>query len=64
MFRNKLMKGSEMFYDGFMASMQDRAAGVISEGEQKQIQGAQLQIEWIEWFDKKAKSSSYKIFED
>ncbi len=64
MFRNKLIKGSEIFYDGFVISMKDRAAGVLSEGEQKQIQGAQLQIEWIEWFDKKAKSSSYKIFED
>jgi len=64
MFRNKLMKGSEMFYDGFVLSMKDRAEGVLSEGEQKQIQGTQLQIEWIEWFDKKVKASSYKIFED
>jgi len=64
MFRNKLIKGSEIFYDGFMISMKERAAGVPSEGEQKQIRGVQLQIEWIEWFDKKAKSSSYKIFED
>ncbi|MDP6924295.1 MAG: hypothetical protein R2568_07290 [Candidatus Scalindua sp.] len=47
-----------------MSSLKDRAAGVPSDGEQKQIQGVQLQIEWIEWFDKKAKSSSYKIFEN
>jgi hypothetical protein len=47
-----------------VSSLKDRAAGVPSDGEQKQIQGVQLQIEWIEWFDKKAKSSSYKIFEN
>ncbi len=64
MFKNKLIKGSEIFYDGFVISLKDRAAGVFSEGEQKQIQGVQLQIEWIEWFDKKAKSFSYKVFED
>ncbi|MBC8548512.1 MAG: hypothetical protein H8D23_02580 [Candidatus Brocadiales bacterium] len=64
MFRNKLIKGSEIFYEGFVHSMKDSAAGVLLEGEQKQIQGVQLQIEWIEWFDEKAKSSSYKIFED
>ncbi len=64
MFRNKLIEGSKIFYDGFVTSMKDRAACILSEGEQEQIQGAQLQIEWIEWFDKKAKSSSYKIFED
>ncbi len=64
MFRNKLIKGSEIFYNGFMISLKDRASGVLSEGEQMQIQGVQLQIEWIEWFDKKVKSSSYKVFED
>ncbi len=64
MFKNKLIKGSEIFYNGFMISLRDRAAGVHSEGEQKQIHGVQLQIEWIEWFDKKAESFSYKIFED
>jgi hypothetical protein len=64
MFKNKLIKGSEMFYDGFVISLKDRAAGVLSGGEQKQIQGVQLQSEWIEWFDKKAKSFSHKVFED
>ena len=33
MFRNKLIKGSKIFYDGFVISMKDRAAGVLSEGE-------------------------------
>ena len=47
MFRNKLIEGSEIFYDGFVISLRDRATGVHSEGEQKQIQGVQLQIEWI-----------------
>ena len=64
MFKNKLIKGSEIFYDGFVISLRNRAAGVFSEGEQKQIHGVQLQIEWIEWFDKKAKSSSYNVFEN
>ena len=64
MFKNKLIKGSEMFYDGFMASLKARAAGVLSKGEQKQIQGVQLQIEWIEWFGKKSKSFSHKVFEN
>ena len=64
MFKNKLIKGSEMFYDGFMASLKARAAGVLSKGEQKQIQGVQLQIEWIEWFEKKSKSFSHKVFEN
>jgi len=45
MFRNKLIEGSEIFYDGLMISLRDRATGVHSEGEQKQIQGVQLQIE-------------------
>jgi len=64
MFKNKLIKGSEIFYDGFMASLKARAAGVLSKGEQKQIQGVQLQIEWIEWFGKKSKSFSHKVFEN
>ena len=64
MFENKLIKGSEIFYDGFLISLKNRNAGTLSEGEQKQIQGVQLQIEWKDWFDKNAKSFGYKIFED
>ena len=64
MFRNKLIKGSKIFYDGFMISLNNRDAGVLSEGEQKQIRGVQLQIEWIGWYDKNAKSFDYKIFKD
>ncbi len=64
MFINKLLRGSEIFYDGFVTSLKDREAGILSDGEQKQIQGVQLQIEWIEWFDKKAESFRHKISED
>ncbi len=64
MFRNKMLKGSEIFYDGFMISLNNRDAGIHPEGEQKQIRGVQLQIEWMDWFKKNVKSFGYKVFED
>jgi hypothetical protein len=64
MFKNKLIKGTEIYYDGLMISLKNRSAGILSKGAQKQIQGVQLQIEWINWFDKNAKSFGNKVFED
>lgn len=64
MFRNKLIKGTEIYYDGLMISLKNRNADILSKGAQKQIQGVQLQIEWINWFKKNARSFENKIFED
>ena len=58
-FKNKLIKGAEIYYEGLMMNN----AGNITEGVQKQIQGNQLIIEWINWFDKNGKSITDKVFE-
>jgi len=60
MFKNKLLKGTEIYYDGLIKNNADN----IAEGVQKQIQGNQLIIEWIDWFDKNGKSITDKVFND
>ena len=61
MFKNKLLKGTEINYDGLMMMMTDPSS---SKGLQKQLQGSQLVIEWINWFGKNGRSFESKIFED
>lgn len=60
MFKNKLIKGTEIYYDGLMMNN----SGNITEGAQKQIQGNQLIIGWINWFDKNGKEITDKVFRD
>ena len=61
MFKDKLIKGTEINYDGLMIM---ESGAYSSEGVQKQIQGSQLVIEWINWFRKNGRSFEDKIFED
>ena len=61
MFKNKLIKGTEINYDGLMIM---KSNAYSSEGIQKQIQGSQFVIEWINWFSKNGRSFEDKIFED
>lgn len=60
MFKNKLIKGTEIYYNGLNMNN----TGNIAEGAQKQVQGNQLIIEWINWFDKNGKLITDRVFED
>lgn len=60
MFKNKLIKGTEIYHDG----LTNNNSGSITEGTQKQIQGNQLIIEWINWWSKNGESITIKVFED
>ncbi len=60
MLRNKLIKGTEVWYDG----VKDNNAGKIAEGAQKQIQGNQLIVEWLEWWERNGEGIADKVFAD
>lgn len=58
MFKDKLLKGTDFYYDG----LKDNNSGKIAEGLKKQIQGNELVIEWIRWWDKNGKSIADKLY--
>ncbi len=60
MFKNKLIQGTEIYYDGLTATNTSN----VAESAQKQIQGDQLIIEWINWWKKNGKSITDKVLED
>ncbi|MFH1328128.1 MAG: hypothetical protein ABIH76_04710, partial [Candidatus Bathyarchaeota archaeon] len=60
MFKQKLIKGAEIWYEG----IQDNNSGNVISGVQKQVEGNELIMEWIGWFDKNAKSFDDKVFGD
>jgi hypothetical protein len=60
MFKNKLIKGTELYYAGLI----DNASGKIPEGASKQVEGNKLIIEWLGWWDKNRKNITDKVFGD
>lgn len=60
MFKNKLIRGTDIWYQG----IKDNQSGRIGEGVQKQIQGDELVAEWIEWWDKQGKTIADKVYGD
>ena len=60
MFKNKLLRGTEVYYDGLM----ENNINDTVKSTQKQTRGNQLVIEWINWFDKNGEIITDKVFED
>lgn len=60
MFKNKLIKGTEIYFEGLM----EGKSNINSEGVKKQFEGNQLIMEWINWWSKNGESVSGKVFED
>ncbi len=60
MFKDKLLKGTDFYYNG----LKDDISGGIAEGLEKQIQGNELIIEWIRWWDKNGKSIAEQVYGD
>ena len=60
MFKNKLIRGTEIWYEG----IKDNRSGKIWEGTQKQLQGNELVVEWIRWWDKHGESIADKVYGD
>ena len=59
-YRNKLIKGTEIYYDGVKANN----SGDIAVGVQKQMEGNNLIIEWINWWESNNKRIADKAFPD
>lgn len=57
-YRNKLIKGTEIYYDGIKANN----SGDITVGVQKQMEGNNLIIEWINWWESNNKRIADKAF--
>jgi len=58
MFRNKLIKGTEIWYEG----IKDNNSGKVAEGFQKQIEGDKLVTEWLEWWNRNGQGIADKVF--
>jgi hypothetical protein len=58
MFKQKLIKGTEIWYEG----IEDNNSGKVVTGLQKQVKGNELVIEWIKWWDKNGKSIADRVF--
>ncbi len=57
-YRNKLIAGTEIYYDGIKANN----ASNVSLGTQKQIEGNNLIIEWINWWESHNKDLANKAY--
>lgn len=55
MYREKLIRGSQMWLDGTKDSYN-------KEDIEKQITGSKMSLEWINWFEQNSKSFEDKIF--
>ena len=60
MFKHMLLKGTDFYYDG----LKDNNSGKTAVDLKKQIQGNELVIEWIRWWDKNGKSIADKLYGD
>ncbi len=59
-YRNKLIKGSQSYYDGLLAA----DANQISSSITKQMQGSQLLNDWLTWWNKNNDTVGDKVFGD
>jgi hypothetical protein len=57
-YRNKLIVGTEMYYEGIKANN----SGDVALGVQKQMKGNNLMIEWIRWWESHNKDLSNKAY--
>ena len=57
-YRNKLIVGNEIYYEGIKTNN----SGDVSLGVQKQIEGSNLMIEWIDWWESHNKDLADKAY--
>jgi len=57
-YRNKLIVGNEIYYEGIKANN----SGDVSLGVQKQMEGNNLMIEWINWWESHNKDLADKAY--
>jgi len=57
-YRNKLIAGNEIYYEGIKANN----SGNVSVGVQKQMEGNNLMIEWINWWESHNKDLADKAY--
>src|SRR3989344_1531572 len=57
-YRNKLIVGNEIYYEGIKANNN----GNVSVGVQKQMEGSNLMIEWIDWWESHNKDLADKAY--
>lgn len=57
-YRNKLIVGNEIYYEGIKANN----SGNVSLGVQKQMEGNNLMIEWINWWESHNKDLADKAY--
>lgn len=58
MYREKLIKGSEIWYEGFKSNNE----GDTLTGLANQLRGNQLIVEWLDWFEMNKEQIGNKIF--